>query len=247
MQNTVIIDCFPGSVVRYRCGYTVVAVDVVRATTTAATAVASGRRCFPVASVEAARRLACRIEGALLAGEQGGAMPPGFDLNNSPTELLARGDIARPLILLSSSGTRLLHEASTCEATVVACLRNYGSVADHLARSLARVALIGAGTRGEFREEDQMCCAWIAERMLARGYLPENGNTMDIISRWSGAAVDSWVYNKSAAYLKASGQQADLEFILNHIGDLDATLTLRHGEVLIDQTALELRAWNHAN
>jgi len=245
MQNTVIIDCFPGSVVRYRCGYTVVAVDVVRATTTAATAVASGRRCFPVASVEAARRLACRIEGALLAGEQGGAMPPGFDLNNSPTELLARGDIARPLILLSSSGTRLLHEASTCEATVVACLRNYGSVADHLARSLARVALIGAGTRGEFREEDQMCCAWVAERLVARGYLPENRETVDIVKRWSGAPIDSWIHNKSAAYLRSSGQEADLEFILNHVDDLDASLILRYGQVMASQNGIET-SLNHA-
>jgi 2-phosphosulfolactate phosphatase len=247
MQKTVVIDCFPGCVARYRRGYTVVAIDVVRATTTAATAVASGRRCFPVTSVESARRLACRIKGALLAGEQGGAMPPGFDLNNSPTELLGRGDIARPLILLSSSGTKLLHEASACEATIVACLRNYNRVADDLARNVARVALIGAGTRGEFREEDQLCCAWIAERLVARGYSPENGNTMDMISRWSGAAVDSWIHNKSAAYLRASGQQADLEFVLSHVGDLDATLRLRSGEVLIDETALELRAGNHAH
>ena len=28
--------------------------------------------------------------------------------------------------------------------------------------SLTRVAVIGAGSKGEFREEDQICCAWIA-------------------------------------------------------------------------------------
>jgi hypothetical protein len=35
MGNTVVIDCFPESVARWRDGYAVVAVDVVRATTTA--------------------------------------------------------------------------------------------------------------------------------------------------------------------------------------------------------------------
>src|SRR5689334_23787534 len=106
MQNTVIIDCFAESVAHYRRGYAVIAIDVVRATTTAVTAVATGRSCFPVPTVEAAGILANKIEGALLAGEQEGKMPAGFDLNNSPTELLSRSDVARPLILLSSSGTK---------------------------------------------------------------------------------------------------------------------------------------------
>ena len=242
MQNTVIIDCFPESVARYRRGYAVVAIDVVRATTTAATAVTTGRRCFPVPTVEAAQRLAGQIDGALLCGEQGGAMPPGFDLNNSPTELLSRHDCNRPLILLSSSGTRLLHEASWCEAAVVACLRNYVSVAEQMLRSYRRIAVIGAGTRGEFREEDQMCCAWVAERLLASGYLPENRETLEIVKRWSGAAVDSWINNKSAAYLRSSGQEADLNFILNHVNDLDASLVLRYGQVMVSQNGTELRA-----
>ncbi len=245
MQNTVIIDCFAESVPRYRRGYAVVVVDVVRATTTAATAVAAGRRCFPVPTVEAARTLAGEIEGALLAGEQGGTMPPGFDLNNSPTELLARSDVARPLILLSSSGTRLLHEASRCEAAVVACLRNYVSVAEQMPWSYRHVAVIGAGTRGEFREEDQMCCAWVAERLVARGYLPENRETVDIVKRWSGAPIDSWIHNKSAAYLRSSGQEADLEFILNHVDDLDASLILRYGQVMASQNGIET-SLNHA-
>ena len=246
MQNTVTIDCFAESVARYRRGYAVVAVDVVRATTTASTAVATGRRCFPVPTVEAARTLAGQIEGALLAGEQGGAIPPGFDLNNSPTELLARRDTTRPLILLSSSGTKLLHEASRCEAAVVACLRNYVSVTEQMPRSYRHVAVIGAGTRGEFREEDQMCCAWVAERLIALGYLPENRETLDYVKRWSGAPVDSWIHNKSAAYLRSSGQEADLEFILSHVDDIDAILMLRHGQVVVSQNARELTSLNDA-
>ena len=29
--------------------------------------------------------------------------------------------------------------------------------------------MIGAGSKGEFREEDQICCAWIASRVDAEG------------------------------------------------------------------------------
>lgn len=63
----------------------VVVSDVIRATTTATTAVARGNRCIPVATVEAARAAAAAHNGtALLVGEQGGEPIPGFDLNNSP-------------------------------------------------------------------------------------------------------------------------------------------------------------------
>jgi 2-phosphosulfolactate phosphatase len=109
-------------------------------------------------------------------------------------------------------------------------------------QSYRRVAVIGAGTRGEFREEDQMCCAWVAERLLARGYLPENCETLDMVKRWSGAPFDSWIHSKSAAYLRSSGQEADLEFILSHVDDLDASLILRRGQLVLSQNAKELRA-----
>jgi len=82
MRGTVVIDCFPESAARYREGHAIVAIDVVRATTTAITAVAGGRRCFPVPTVAAAHDVAGRLDRPLLAGEQGGAVPPGFDLNN---------------------------------------------------------------------------------------------------------------------------------------------------------------------
>ncbi len=90
-----------------------------------------------------------------------------------------------------------------------------------------------------------MCCAWIAERLVARGYSPENRETIDIVKRWSGAPIDSWIHNKSAAYLRSSGQEADLEFILNHVDDLDASLILRYGQVMASQNGIET-SLNHA-
>lgn len=234
MPNTVVIDSFPENVIRYRRGYAVVAVDVVRATTTAITAAAGGRRCFPVPTMNAALQLAGRLKDPLLAGEQRGIMPPGFHLNNSPAQVAGRRDFERPLILLSSSGTRLCHEASQCDAAFLACLRNYISAASHLATRFSTVALIGAGSHDEFREEDQMCCAWIAERLLDLGYLAADANTREIVRRWSNKPAHAWIANKSANYLRNSGQLADLEFILEHVADLDAPFVLRNGEVLLD-------------
>lgn len=241
MTGEVIIDCFPERVARYRNSHALVLIDVVRATTTAITAVSAGWRCFPAASVAHARELAASFGDALLAGEQGGVMPAGFDLNNSPTGLLRRRDRERPVILLSSSGTRLCHEAGGCAAAFLACLRNYAAAADFI-RGFSRVAIVGAGGGGEFRGEDQMCCAWIAARLLEAGHSAADRNTLEIISRWRNSAPDAWLPNKSAAYLVGSGQSADLAFILEHVGDLDAAFMLRGGEVVAVRPGAELRA-----
>src|SRR5512132_3146963 len=102
MTKRLVIDCFPESVVKYRTGYAVVSVDVIRATTTAVTAVHSGFRCFPVPTLECAFERAAMLPNPLLVGELGGSTPPSFDMNNSPVQLLRWGAISRPVVLLSS-------------------------------------------------------------------------------------------------------------------------------------------------
>jgi 2-phosphosulfolactate phosphatase len=232
MQKTVIIDYDP------RCGDSwprtgVVVVDVIRATTTAVTGVALGRRCLPVASLAAARATRRFLPNPLLVGEVGGARPPGFDLNNSPAALSEREDVSRPMVLLSSSGTRLLERLRRCHSVYVGCFRNYRAVADHVAARHSRVALLGAGSHGEFREEDQMCCAWIAERLVAAGYAPETAETANWIAKWSGVPMSAFLCSRSVEYLRASDQEQDLDFILRHIDDLDLTFSLRGGEIVI--------------
>jgi 2-phosphosulfolactate phosphatase len=232
MQKTVVIDCFPESISLYRKGYAVVAVDVIRATTTAVTAVALGRRCFPVSSTDAAFALAAKLDHPLLVGELGGDVPQGFEMNNSPALLVRRADLARPVILLSSSGSKLIEAAGGCEARYLACFRNFASVANHLLRH-PRVAVLGARSRGEFREEDQMCCAWIAGRLLEEGYQAENQETTDIVDRWRGVPPSACADGHSALYLKRTGQAEDLDFVLTRINDLDAVCSVRDGEVVM--------------
>jgi 2-phosphosulfolactate phosphatase len=231
----VVIDCFPESGRRYGAGWAVIAVDVIRATTTAVTGVVSGRRCFPVPSLEAAVPLAARLHNPLLVGELGGNMPYGFDLNNSPAALAARRDVERPMILLSTTGTRVLCETGA-EAVYAACLRNHSAQAGQLAGRYPKIAVVGAGTRGEFREEDQLCCAWIAEGFVRAGYEPVK-TTADIIARWRGAPAGAFLGSRSIEYLRRTGQLDDLEFILDHVDDIDATVALRHGQLIPLPTA----------
>jgi 2-phosphosulfolactate phosphatase len=231
MSKTVTIDCFPSSVERYREGYSVVAIDVIRATTTMVTAVNTGRRAFPVPSIEYAVPLAARLDNPLLVGELGGNMPYGFDMNNSPAEMASRKDVNRPMILLSSSGTQTICNTTWVAEGLIASLRNYRATAEYLATVPRNVALIGAGTRGEFREEDQLCCAWIAELLIAKGYGTDS-RTHEIVERWHGKPVDAICTGNSAEYLRRSGQTRDLDYVLTHVDDIDASYVFRNGEIL---------------
>lgn len=237
-MNTVVIDCFPESAIRYRSGFAVVAIDVVRATTTTITALATGRRCFPVPTLEQALETAARLEDPLLVGEQRGEIPPGFHINNSPSLIQSRTDVERPAVLLSSSGTRLCEGAALCDAAYVACLRNYAATAEHLAMRFPSIAVIGAGNYGEFREEDQMCCAWLADCLMDLGYAAGDRNTLDLVHAWRNQPADAWAGNKSANYLRNSGQLYDLDFILAHIGDLSIPCAIIGGEVVAEASSI---------
>lgn len=231
-MKSVVIDFSPESVERYRSGYAVVAIDVIRATTTLATALAAGRQCYVAPSVERALARAARLDHPLLAGEFGGEMPCGFHITNSPAALSLRTDVDRPMVLVSSSGTLLLHNAHCCEAAYVACFRNHEAVAEHVARRHSNVAVIGAGTKNEFREEDQICCAWIAGRLMQYGYVAQNAETERIVTRWRHAPAEACLVSNSVAYLRRSNQLDDLRFVLAHVNDLDAVFALNDDEAV---------------
>lgn len=227
----VTIDCFPSSLERYQDGWAVVAVDVIRATTTAITAVSRGWRCFPVGSVDHAYAQASLLTDPLLAGEHEGVMPEGFEEQNSPAAFAVRTDVHRPLVLLTTAGTKLLQGVDPGQARYAACLRNVGATVAHLAERHERVAVIGAGTHGEFREEDALCCAWVAGGLLAAGFTASRA-TKQIVRRWADEPVQSITASRSAGYLQRTGQLADLHFVLSHVDDLDTAFAVRHGEVV---------------
>ena len=76
-----------------------------------------------------------------------------------------------------------------------------------------------------------MACAWVAEKLIEVGYLSETQKTSDLVSRWHNTSADEIRSGKSAEYLNRSGQQEDLEFILDHIDDLDTVPSLVNGEL----------------
>lgn len=233
MEGSVVIDSFPDSAHRYRDRYAIVVVDVIRATTTITTALSRGGRVFPVQTTDEAFVLASTLEDPILVGELGGNMPYGFDLTNSPAEAATLTDIHRPMVFVSSSGSQLFRNAVGSEPVYAACFRNFSAVANYIIDRNQRVAILGAGTRGEFRREDQMGCAWVAEKLVEAGYQAETQLTKGYISRWSGANPEEVRDGNSADYLRRSDQEQDLEFVIQHIDDLDVVPSLVNGELVV--------------
>ena len=164
----------------------VVVIDVFRAFSVCAYAAALGARpLVAVADADRARQLRSRWPQAVLSGESGGWPLPGFDLGNSPSELLrlaASGVVlrGRPFIQRTSAGTQGLMAASRAQRLFAASLVNVGATAAAV-RSLKPqvVTLVAMGYAGRsVAEEDEACAEaleayltgrpWQAEQTLAR-------------------------------------------------------------------------------
>ncbi len=226
-----VIDCFPASATRYRDDHAIVAIDVIRATTLAVTAAVSGRRCLIAADLDDAVRLRDAHPDSILAGELGGHMPYGFDMNNSPADLTERQDVERPLVMLSTSGTELMLASAPAEAAYAACLRNVSATARHVAARHDRVAIIGAGSRGEFREEDQLGCAWLAARLMQSGFRAADAASAEIAARWEHQPVGAIAGGNSVAYLRRTDQMRDYDFITARLDDVDEVCVIVGNEV----------------
>ncbi len=96
----------------------VIVIDVIRAFTVAAYAIAGGaRRLWLVRTTDEAFALRQQEPQALLAGEIGGRMIPGFNLNNSPSLMSATHVRGAP----SSSALAQAHRAQLARSTLSTC------------------------------------------------------------------------------------------------------------------------------
>lgn len=224
------IACFPEAVERFDREHVVVGIDVIRATTSAITALAQGRRCFPVPSVELAREVGSTLTDPLYAGELGGEVPEGFEIQNSPTLIAQRTDVERPMVLLSTAGTDLLWRARDHHETYAACLRNISAQVEALADHGGPIAVIGAGGRGTFRVEDKIGCARVAVGLLDAGFAADE-ETRSFVERWAEADLSEIEDGPSADYLRRSDQTYDLDFVLEHVDDLRVVGRLDGGEL----------------
>jgi len=141
-----------------------VVVDVMRATSTIAQALASGyKRVYCCREVEDALALREKLGEGLLGGERNAVQIEGFDLGASPREVLEpRGET---LIYSTTNGTRaVLAAAAACPEVLLGSFLNLNAVAGAVRDDCVVVC---AGFQGRFALDDAYCAGRIVELLGA--------------------------------------------------------------------------------
>jgi 2-phosphosulfolactate phosphatase len=144
-----------------------IVVDVLRATSTIAQALASGyRRVLCCADVEQARALRDSLGDAVVGGERDAVRIEGFDVGASPREFLEPR--AEALVLSTTNGTRaILTAAERCKEVVLGSLLNLDAVAQTARERGGDVAILCAGFKGAFAFDDAYCAGRIVALLAA--------------------------------------------------------------------------------
>lgn len=148
-----------------------VVIDVLRAATTAAYALALGaERIIPTDSVREAMRLKEGHPDWLLMGERGGRRLEGFELGNSPWELRDKDLRGRTIIHATSSGTRGIIQALGAEEVLFAAFVNADATARYItSRRPALISLVSMGEEAERPAiEDELCAEYIESLLVGR-------------------------------------------------------------------------------
>jgi 2-phosphosulfolactate phosphatase len=141
-----------------------VVVDVMRATSTIAQALASGyERVYCCREIEDALALREKLGEGLLGGERKAVRIEGFDIGASPREVLEpRGKV---LIYSTTNGTAaVLAAAERCGEVVLGSLLNLGAVAEAVRGDCV---IVCAGFQGQFALDDAYCAGRIVDLLAA--------------------------------------------------------------------------------
>jgi 2-phosphosulfolactate phosphatase len=141
-----------------------VVVDVMRATSTIAQALASGyRRVLCCRDVEEALALREELdEEVVLGGERNAVVIAGFDLGASPREYLEPR--AETVVMTTTNGTRaILTAASRSEVVLLGSLLNLDAVAAAARTPETDVTVVCAGFQGTFAIDDAYCAGRILQ------------------------------------------------------------------------------------
>lgn len=148
---------------------TVIVIDVFRAFTTAAIALARGAREI-VLTAEPKTALALRAArvGELCIGEVGGERPAGFDFGNSPYELSQAPIQGKTLIQSTRAGTVGVCAVGASDALFAASLLTARATAELVRAAAPRVVtLVAMGTLGHMRtDEDEQCALYLRNLLL---------------------------------------------------------------------------------
>lgn len=197
-----------------------VVIDVLRATTTIATALDAGAE-----AVQAFSDIDLLLQASdnwdadkrLRAGERGGKPVEGCDMGNSPLYCTAERVWRRRLFLSTTNGTRALQRVEDSKTVIAAAQVNRHAAVKYLRQTQPEtVWLVGSGWEGTYSLEDTACAGAIALPLWQEfgDSLIGNDELVGAIALYS-----QWQENLVGMFRKASHGQRLLG--LNNTADLE--------------------------
>ncbi|HEY4061807.1 MAG TPA: 2-phosphosulfolactate phosphatase [Puia sp.] len=198
----------------------VVIIDVLRATSTIATALYNGAKCvIPVDSVAKCIELGRQIDG-ITAGERDGKIAEGLEHGNSPFEYPREFVGGKTLVLTTTNGTKLLHMALDRGAgqIVTGSFPNLGAVCRYLLSQNLPVVLGCAAWKDKINIEDLLFAGAVINQVKDNFHI--NCDSTQIAERiYLDARVDLFEFMKTkhaSHYLRLSGYglEEDIRYCL---------------------------------
>ena len=212
--------------------YSIVVVDILRATSCMTTALASGiESIMPFAKLDDC--LGMKAKGYFTAGERDGKKVDGFDLGNSPFEYMVPELKGKKIAFTTTNGTQAIARSQGAKEIVIGSFLNLTAVCDFLAQSEHNILVVCAGWKGKVNLEDTLFAGAVVEKMKAlaapacdaplaaqRLYLQAKNNMLD--------------YLKDSSHVKRLARlniHKDIEFCLTP-DQYDIVPVLRNNELV---------------
>lgn len=200
----------------------VVIIDILRATSTIATALHNGaKEIIPVDSIAECIRLSKQME-AVSAGERDGKIAEGLQFGNTPFDYSREFIEGKTLVLTTTNGTRLLHMALAADADeiITGSFCNFSSVVRYLSTCKKNVILACAAWKDKINIEDTLFAGAVVSQL--RDDFTVNCDASHIAaSLYETAKTDLFGFMKSqnASHyhrLMGFGAEKDLRYCLTH-------------------------------
>jgi 2-phosphosulfolactate phosphatase len=190
---------------------TAVVFDVLRATSSIITGLASGiEAIIPVGSVEEARARKMKDPDLLLAGERGGLPPEGFDLGNSPEEFEKLN--GRRVVMTTTNGTTAIESVRRASKVLIGALLNIDALANYLfTHPPKKLLLVCAGTGEEFSLEDAIAAGALVVRLADDQRLSDSAIITRSLYEQVGDDLNEWLrQTHNGKQLRKIGKDADI-------------------------------------
>ncbi|MCL0101467.1 2-phosphosulfolactate phosphatase [Dehalococcoidia bacterium] len=154
-------------------GWSTIVIDVVRASSTIAQALASGcEQITPVSSVTQARRSRADSPEVLLGGERMGLKISGFDLGNSPREYTSSLVRGKRIVFTTTNGTRALRAAVGAGEVLVGAFVNLPAVVQEAVGKGLDILVAPVGRGNAPVLDDTVCAGMYVDSLIAAGANP---------------------------------------------------------------------------